>query len=69
MSTKQEDFIRKSVLAGCIEAGIPEQPAQDQAETAVLMYRRNQLGGKPLDLIKPQIQTAKRINKKKKGMK
>ena len=64
MNTKQEDFIRQSVFSACMKEGVPEQASRDQSESAVIMYRRNQFNGKPLDLIKAQVVAAKRINKK-----
>ena len=64
MNTTQEDFIKRAVYTECIKAGIPEQASSDQSEAARLMYKRGQFTGKPLDLIKAQVQTAKRINKK-----
>tara|TARA_R110000851_G_C12708754_1_gene527054 strand:- start:314 stop:523 length:210 start_codon:yes stop_codon:yes gene_type:complete len=69
MSDKQKEFIKKSVYDGCIKEGVPEQEAGLQAESAIVMYARNQFNGKPLDLIKSQILTAKRISKKKRGSK
>ena len=69
MSDKQREFIKKAVYDGCIDAGVPEREACIQSESAIVMYARNQFSGKPLDLIKSQIMTAKRINKKKRGAK
>lgn len=67
MSDKQREFIKSEVYKGCISAGIPEAAASDQSEAAVVMYGRGQYSGEPFDLIKSQIATAKRINKKIKG--
>lgn len=54
--TNQEIFIYENVLSGCTSQGVPEQASIDQANSAVIMYKRNQFNGKPLDLIKSQIQ-------------
>ena len=67
MKDKQREFIKKSVYDGCISAGVPESESRLQSESAIVMYARNQFSGKPLDLIKSQIMTAKRLNKKKRG--
>lgn len=55
------DFIHGSVFTSCKHLGLTESVCHDQADEAVVKYRRNQYKGKPTDLIKEQLTQAKKL--------
>ena len=41
----QSDFVYKQVLKGCLDAGVSQTMARNQAQTALEQYKRNMLHG------------------------